>query len=59
MARPDTAKPATDIGEPAPKIEQLGGQLELENNRSHSFAQPETAVASAMRASLARREVSR
>jgi hypothetical protein len=29
MARPDTAKPATDIGEPAPNSEQLGGPLSV------------------------------
>jgi hypothetical protein len=29
MTSPDTAKPATDIGEPAPNSEQLGGPLSI------------------------------
>lgn len=60
MAASNTTKPATARhGEPASDVEQLGGQLDVENSHSASIARSETAMAAAMRAALARREVLR
>ena len=60
MALPDTAKPATaETVNGLRKIEQLGGQLDLENIPSIDGSQAETALSAALREALARREVSR
>jgi hypothetical protein len=59
MSRSHAAKPATALhGEPASVVEQIGGPLNLENSALDPIAQPETAMAAAMRAALARRGVS-
>jgi hypothetical protein len=60
MAVPDTAKPATAIAVNGLRIvEQLGGQLDLENTPSIDGSQAETALSAALREALARRGVSR